>query len=225
MIRTAQASDAARQRGGVTRQLVLEQATRQFAESGFTGTSLAAIAAACGMGNAGVLHHFPSKRRLYRAVLEQISAWLAADVEAVLVGHTAPADRLRAMIRRSVAGVIAHPGAERLILRELMDNAGRVEQARSLPLIPFVTTFCQLIEASQAQGASPPGPAIVLLTQFLGTLSYALVVRPTFAQMSITPGLLDDERHWIEAVGEHAERTLLTYPPAALQPPPHRSPS
>jgi AcrR family transcriptional regulator len=69
MSRTFRASEAGRQRGATTRQMLLEEAARQFACSGFNGTSLAAIASACGLGNAGVLHHFPSKQALYKAVL------------------------------------------------------------------------------------------------------------------------------------------------------------
>ena len=221
MSRTARATDTTRQRGEATRQLLLEEATRQFAETGFNGTSLAAIAAACGLGNAGVLHHFPSKQRLYKAVLTRISEWLAEDVEAVLAGHATPEERLRAMIRRNVTGIVAHPGAERLILRELMDNAGRLGQARSLPLLPFVATFCELIEDAQRADAAPPGPAVVLLTQFLGTLSYALVVRPTFARMKLGTDLLENERRWIEAIGKTAERTLLLDRPDHSQPSRH----
>jgi AcrR family transcriptional regulator len=197
--------------------MLLEEAARQFACSGFNGTSLAAIASACGLGNAGVLHHFPSKQALYKAVLEGLSLGLAEGIQAVLECHDAPADRLRAMIRHNVAAVIAHPGSERLILRELMDNAGRVEHARSLPLTRFVTTFCQLIEDAQAAGVTPPGAPIVLLTQFLGTLSYALVVRPTFARMGMEAAR--NEGHWIENVGAIAERTLLSGEPDRCESP------
>ena len=212
MNRTARASQTTRERGEATRQLLLDEASRQFAERGFNGTSLSAIAAACGLGNAGVLHHFPSKARLYKAVLERISTWLGEDVNASLAGVTSPPERLRAMIRRTIAGIVASPGAERLILRELMDNVGRVEHARSLPLMPFVSTFRHLIEDAQRSGAAPPGPSLVLLTQFLGTLAYGLVVRPTFAQMEPDCELLEHEQSWIEAVGAIAERTLLTDP-------------
>lgn len=208
--RTRPATSAVRKRGAATRELLLEEATRQFAECGFSGASLASIAAGCGLGNAGVLHHFPSKERLYKAVLERISEWLAEDVEQALAGFDTAAERLRAMIRRTIAGIIANPGVERLVLREILDNVGRVEHAHSLPLTPFVIAFRDLIVAAQREGAAPPGPPMVLLTQFLGTLAYALVVRPTFAQMEPDSKLLGDERCWLETVGEIAERTLLT---------------
>jgi AcrR family transcriptional regulator len=224
MDRTSQATRATRQRGEATRQQLLDEATRQFADAGFNGASLSAIATACGLGNAGVLHHFPSKERLYKAVLERISKWLVEDADAALGGLRAPAERLRAMIRRTVAGIAASPGVERLILRELLDNVGRVEHARSLPLMPFVTTFRSLVEEAQRAGAAPPGPPMVLLTQFLGALSYALVVRPTFARMEPGCDLLHHEGRWIDAVGAAAERALLTdRPDAGQRPRRHRS--
>lgn len=212
MTRTRTATAALRQRGEATRQQLLEEATRQFAETGFNGTSLASIATGCGLGNAGVLHHFPSKERLYRAVLERISGWLTEDVAQSLAALDTAGARLRAVVRQTISGIIANPGVERLILRELLDNVGRVEHARTLPLAPFVTTFRDLIEAAQHEGAAPPGPPIVLLTQFLGTLSYALVVRPTFAQMAPETAALADETRWLETVGAVAERTLLLDP-------------
>ena len=42
-------------------------------EHGYHGAALAEIARAAGLGNAGLIHHFPSKPALYRAVLERLA--------------------------------------------------------------------------------------------------------------------------------------------------------
>ena len=57
-----------------TRDRILTEAERLFGRHGFVATRLASIASAVGLGNAGLLHHFPSKAALYRAVLEAIAA-------------------------------------------------------------------------------------------------------------------------------------------------------
>jgi TetR/AcrR family transcriptional regulator len=202
-------STAIKQRGEATRQLLLDEATRQFSEFGYSGTSLNGIAVACGLGNAGALHHFASKEKLYKAVLERLSEELEARMQAILAKHASPADRLRALVRQNVGGLIEHPERSRLILRELLDNVGRLEHAKSLPLTRFVETYCRLIEAAQETGAAQPGAPIVLLAQFLGTMSYALVVGPTFARMGIEQDLLAEQQRWIEAVATAAERALL----------------
>jgi TetR/AcrR family transcriptional regulator len=198
-----------RQRGEATRQLLLDEAERQFSEFGFRGASLNSIAAACGIGNAGALHHFASKEKLYKAVLLRLSEELDADLQSVLARQGSAEARLRRALRNQTARVINNPQRSRLILREILDNLGRVEHARTLPLSNFVSTFCRLIEEAQRDGAAAAAPAIALLTQFLGSLAYALVVRPTFARMDIAPDVLADEARWIKAVAKTAESAIL----------------
>jgi AcrR family transcriptional regulator len=209
MVTRTNTAPAPRQRGENTRQRLLDEAERQFAEAGFRGTSLNAIAIACGVGNAGVLHHFASKEKLYKAVLLRLSEDLESDMQAIQAGAGGAGERLRLALRHYAAGVAADPRRNRLILRELMDNLGRVEHAKSFPLRRWVASFCNLIEAAQADGTAAPGPAIVLLTQYLGALAYALAVRPTFARMGIEPELLGDEQRWLAATAASAERALV----------------
>lgn len=209
MVARSNTALAPRQRGENTRQRLLDEAERQFAEAGFRGTSLNAIAIACGIGNAGVLHHFASKEKLYKAVLQRLSDDLERDMQGVLAGAGTPGAQLRLALRHYAAGVAADPGRNRLILRELMDNLGRVERAKSFPLKRWVASFCSLIAAAQAEGSAVPGLAIVLLTQFLGALAYALAVRPTFARMGIEPDLLANEQSWLAATAAAAERALV----------------
>ena len=198
-----------RQRGEATRLLLLDEAERQFSEFGFRGASLSSIASACGIGNAGALHHFASKEKLYKAVLLRLSEEWDEQLQSVVSSEGSAAARLRQALQHYAAHVISNSQRSRLILREILDNMGRVEHARTLPLSNFVATFCKFIEAAQQEGTAAPGPAIAHLTQFLGALSYALVVRPTFARMDIAHDLVADENRWIETVATMAIAAIL----------------
>ncbi|MET8424990.1 helix-turn-helix domain-containing protein [Nocardia sp. NPDC004860] len=61
----------AEQSGAARRGQILAAAMTLFAENGYRGTSLAAVAAAAGITRSGVLHHFSSKEALLSAVLAE----------------------------------------------------------------------------------------------------------------------------------------------------------
>lgn len=70
-----------------TREALIEEATRQFAEHGFKATSLDKIAQAARLTRGAVYHHFPSKRALFEAVVEEQEKRVIGEVASVLQHH------------------------------------------------------------------------------------------------------------------------------------------
>jgi AcrR family transcriptional regulator len=70
------------------REQILAAATKAFAASGFTSTSLDEVAAATGVTRVILYRHFDSKADLYQAVLDRMCARLEAHVDEPVGGFT-----------------------------------------------------------------------------------------------------------------------------------------
>lgn len=58
-------------KGQARQEEILEKAREVFRSSGYDGTSMREVAAACGLSQAGLLHHFPSKESLLLALVSR----------------------------------------------------------------------------------------------------------------------------------------------------------
>jgi TetR/AcrR family transcriptional regulator len=191
--------------------LILDHAEHLFAEHGYKGAVLADIARAAGLGNAGLIHHFPGKAALYRAVLERLAGDLDERLAAALGEETDPGGRLAAFVQVQVRWALDRPLAFRLIQRELLDNPDRVASAHVLPLAGFIATGKAIIEDAQAAGLIATVPGEVALCLVVGAVTYAGVVRPTFRQM-LKNDLLESDEVWLATIAD-AILALLTATP------------
>ncbi|RKS79962.1 AcrR family transcriptional regulator [Motilibacter peucedani] len=80
---------------------IVEAATRLIADRGFRGVTLQAVADACGMTAAGVLHHMGTKDGILVAVLEHRDAVDALAARERAAGETDPRGFLDAVMLRN----------------------------------------------------------------------------------------------------------------------------
>lgn len=195
--------------------LILDRAEQHFADHGFQGASLSAIARDCEVGNPGLLHHFPSKEALYRAVLEKQAEELMARMHKRVEKAGSVSERLRAYVALQVEWMQTRPAGFKLVTRELLDNAERIKLAQVRPLEKFLFDSLALLGEAQAAGLIRRElPAVVVLTIILGTLNYAKIVRPTFAKAFSEPALKSDAA-WMKAVAHDVLSVVsLSGPPS-----------
>ena len=117
---------------------ILAAATRLFAECGFEGTTIAAVAQQAGISKQNLLYYFPTKNGLYERVLDEVlDDWLErmaklADAEGE------PADVLRAYIGAKLRFSREQPWASRVYAMEVIGGAkfyGEQIRARVVPLL------------------------------------------------------------------------------------------
>src|ERR1700710_243673 len=76
------------------RQQLFEVARERFAQQGFHATSMDEIAEAAGVTKPVLYQHFPSKRALYRELLDDVDAQLVARIVAAPAGAASGGERV-----------------------------------------------------------------------------------------------------------------------------------
>jgi AcrR family transcriptional regulator len=92
---------------------IVDQAIHVIGERGYYGFTVQEVAKACGLSNAGLLHHFPSREHLFLAALHELEAGeaeamapLVAAAERARGGdraRQAVLDVLRTLVQRAIA--------------------------------------------------------------------------------------------------------------------------
>jgi AcrR family transcriptional regulator len=144
------AADTVRRgRPGYDRRGLLDAAVAVFNESGYDGTSVAALAARLGLSKAALYHHFSSKEEILETALDE-----ALDgLEGVLAATDAvrPGDRLAAVLEGAVGVLVAHLPSVTLLLR--VRGNSEVERRALDRRRAFDQAVTAIVRAAQEEGA------------------------------------------------------------------------
>ncbi|MEM7342724.1 MAG: TetR/AcrR family transcriptional regulator [Chloroflexota bacterium] len=169
-----------------TRDRILIEAERLFGQHGFTATRLASIASAVGLGNAGLLHHFPSKAALYRAVLDDIAADLDTRYQ-VDDDSVSAVSKLKELIEGLLSMQRDRPSAMAIIAHEFLDQSGRIEGAEFLPLAGVVEDTVAILQAGQRAEVVRPGDPIAMTAALHGALIIGCIGRTVYHRTGGVP--------------------------------------
>jgi TetR/AcrR family transcriptional regulator len=171
-------------RGEGARERAIEVGERLFAERGLYGTSVRDLAGALNVPTASLLHHFPRKEALYRAVLERIAGDLDRVLARAIAGTGDHAARLRVLVRSFASWSHRNPRRSNLLLRELIDNPARIGAAEVLPLEPVVERMSAFLRDGTRAGAFRRVDPILFLIHLAGSIAYFVAARPTLSRMT-----------------------------------------
>jgi AcrR family transcriptional regulator len=107
-----------------TKQRIVDAAVALFATRGYEGTTIAAIADRVSMTDAGVLHHFRTKRALFWAVVE-----LLADTQAEDFGEMVAPGGVQAIANLAGWGAVMEQRPDLVRLQVLLSSEGIVEDS------------------------------------------------------------------------------------------------
>ena len=162
-----------------TREQLLLQAQALFAQRGFYGVSIAAVADELKLTKQALLHHFGSKEKLYGEVLQRVSD----DIESVVKTAANPSATVEVQFQAVFEALLTHsfskPEQTTLLMRELLDNKRRADNAQTWYLKPFLKRLTSMLGRTEIwQTASEPEllAAVYLL---LGSFNYVIISAPT----------------------------------------------
>lgn len=119
-------------------QKVLLEAEKIFAEKGFEGASVSAIAEAAGLSKQNLMYYFPTKQELYEKVLHDVlDDWLSGMSELARSEWSAQ-DAVRAYIRAKLEFSQRRPAGSRVYAMEIIGGAQNFAaqiQERVIPLL------------------------------------------------------------------------------------------
>ena len=164
---------SARKRGKMEADIIAV-AVRAFAESGYEGSAIAAIAEQAGLSKQNLMYYFPTKQALYERVLDDVlDDWLERMASLAGEGQP-PQDLLRHYIRAKLRFSREQPWASRVYALEVIKGAQLYGAQIERRVVPLLRRDIAVFERWIAQGKIAPVNATHLLFAIWAmTQSYA----------------------------------------------------
>ena len=165
-----------------TAEKLIDIAETLFAEKGFYGASIRDLADGIGIAKSSLLHHFPTKEKLYGAVLKKLADEMTAEVRQIREHFSDEKEQIFQFVRMLCNNSENKPNRVNIILRELLDNPKRAEKARKWFFADYFKELTGIIKSGQDKDIFKPVNPEIFILQLLGAHRYLIISLPTVKQ-------------------------------------------
>ncbi|KDN18660.1 TetR/AcrR family transcriptional regulator [Amycolatopsis rifamycinica] len=155
------------------RETIIAAATRQLAEHGYGGCSVAAVAERAGVAVGSVYRHFPTKADLVVHVFRQVVTREVEAVRAASAEAGEPAERVLAAVDTFAQRALKAPKQAYALLIEPVDpliDAERLEFRRA-----YTEVIAEHVAAGVRDGSLPPQDGLLTAAALVGAAAEVLI--------------------------------------------------
>jgi TetR/AcrR family transcriptional regulator len=182
---------AEQQRAIETREAILNAAIAEFADKGFDGASIRAIADRLGLQHPLITYHYRTKDILWRAAAEHAFAQIRDEWDTSAQGlELSPLQRLRREYTSLFRYTVAFPEFHRFMRQETLTDNPRLKWVTENVLAPLLARLVPQIVEAQKQKLLPAVDPILFHYMMVSLTATLSEFGP---EMRLTGGLLPDD--------------------------------
>lgn len=165
---------------------ILDVATREFAERGYSGARVDEIAAKTATSKRMIYYYFRDKEGLYIAVLEEAYARIRQIERGLNLEGLAPAEALRRLAEFTFEYQNANPDFVRIVMVENIHNGAHLARSERIQglNVSVITVLDEIYRRGVEDGVFRPGLDVLDLHMTISALSFFNVSnRATFSRI------------------------------------------
>lgn len=162
-------------RAQATRQRILDAAMRIFSNKGYHDTRVDEIAEASETSKGAIYFHFPSKERIFLALIDQFADLLEAQLEKALAETPGGIERVDAALRVCLETFGQYRHLAKIVLVQAVGLGQIFEQKRIEVHQRFVQVIKRELDKAVAEGDIPPIDTEVAALAWMGALNEVVI--------------------------------------------------
>jgi TetR/AcrR family transcriptional regulator len=191
-----------------TARRILAAAETHFAARGMAGARTEEIATAAHANKAMLYYYFGDKRRLHRAVLENLLRQLRKNVYGPQRPESSPRERLMHFVGAYFDFLASHPNYPRLVQRASLEAAQQFEWMKREYFRPFLMQLVRLVEDGIESGdfrrVDPKHTAFTIMGMTTSYFAAAPILSSVAGHDSLAPQAVRERKKALMDFLEHA---------------------